>query len=655
MPHSPVERPSLAIGLLQAILKQNGISVAAMYANILWCERTGMAVYRIAKHVENQFGEWIFSPAAFPGFQPDSDSYLRLIFKKPVLASLGIKREQLPALLSRVRHEATDFIDATARGIVAQAPSIVGCSSTNATHVSSLALFKRIRELAPNIVTMMGGANCESIMGLTTHENFPWVDYVVSGEADGIIVDLVRAVLKEGREVGPARLPAGVFAPVHRTLDYAGLRENPPRVITVSLQGLPTPCYDDYFTTLKNAPVLGDVVHPGLPVEGSRGCWWGDKRQCTFCALNGGAIEYRNRPVAEVLKDLETLLDRHGVKRLAFADNILNPGWFTSLFPKLAELNRPYTISCETTPNLTKDQIRIMAEAGVKWVQPGIESMDPEILILLNKGTKAWRNVRFLKWCLYYGIYVYWFLLDRVPAQDNSWYARTRELIPSLHHLSPPVLLNPILFCRFSMYHAKPDRFGLHLEPFPGYRCTYPLSQGELSMLAYHFINGEGSAEKLNDSDPEVDDPLERKALIDDLVEWTRLFRSEQRPVLRTTDTGTELHVRDTRPVAVEESFCLSGEERAVYLACEDGIRPELLYARLSEEGVPATAAKEIVSDLVERRLLLLIDNHLMSLGIPEPLTEVPNNVQQSCGWIDDALYDALMYVTGRQESQSSS
>ncbi len=641
MPHTPVERPSLAVGLLQAVLERDGISTGAIYANILWCEKTGLHLYNFARHGENQFGDWIFSEVAFPEFKPDPQAYLRLIFSEPVLRRLRITKGELPQFVADVRGRARHFIDEIAGQIVDASPSIVGCSSTYAAHVSSLALLRRIRELAPHIVTMMGGANCESVMGLTTHEHFPWVDYVVSGEADGIIADLVKAIRHDGRHVGLAELPRGVFAPIHRIRGYAAIRGNPPRAVTEPLANMPTPNYDDYFEALNNAPMLGQIVHPGMPVEGSRGCWWGAKRQCVFCGLNGASMKFRHRPPEEVLNDLNSLRERYGVNQFGFTDNILNPQWFMSLFPRLRELEAPFSIACETSPALTKRQISIMTDAGVNWLQPGMESLHPGTLALLNKGTKAWLNVRFLKWCLYYGIYVYWFLLDDVPGQDDEWYSETQKLIPALYHLSPPRLFNSVLFARHSMYHTDPDRYGLRLTPSPGYSVTYPLSEERLKTIAYLFINERPGMEDQKNEIREI----RRKALLDVLVEWTRLFHSNDRPVLQVSDTGTELHVRDTRPATAEQSFRLSASERTIYLACEDGIRPETLHRQLSAEGRSKSEIEDATISLRDRRLLVYLDNHLLSLGTPEPLRAVPQTIRHSCGHIDEALYDALLYL----------
>ena len=41
----------------------------------------------------------------------------------------------------------------------------------------------------------MGGANCEGEMGVETLRAFPFVDCVVSGEADAIFADMCRCSL----------------------------------------------------------------------------------------------------------------------------------------------------------------------------------------------------------------------------------------------------------------------------------------------------------------------------------------------------------------------------------------------------------------------------------------------------------------------------
>jgi hypothetical protein len=121
-------------------------------------------------------GEWTFSEAAFSNFNPNHEEYFSLV-------SLGKSQQKI---LWKIRESATKFIDKLAQQVVNMQPKIVSCSSTFQQHCASLALLRRIRDLNPRITTVMGGANCESEMGLATHREFPWIDYVISGEGDNV-------------------------------------------------------------------------------------------------------------------------------------------------------------------------------------------------------------------------------------------------------------------------------------------------------------------------------------------------------------------------------------------------------------------------------------------------------------------------------------
>lgn len=641
MPYMPVERPSLALGILQAVLQHGGISVFTSCPNIQWCEQIGLLRYEFAQKAAKMFGEWTFALAAFPEFQPDGLDYYEELFGELTCRSLGIKPSDLAKILADWRSAASDFIDQTALRIVAESPRIVGSSSSFLAHVSSLALLKRVHELDPGIVTMLGGANCESTMGFTTHEKFPWVDYVVSGEADDLVVELVKGILEEGRDLSLERLPAGVIAPIHRDLGYNGMRDNPPRAVSDSFKSHPFPAYDDYFAALKASPVLSEVVRPGLPIEGSRGCWWGERRHCTFCSLNGASRKYRAKPPARIIDEIEALSNRYGTDSFGFADNIANMTWAQSLFPVLAKRTPLFCISCEVTPAIGRKHLAMMKQAGAHYLQPGIESLDTEILKLLNKATQSWQNVRFLKWCSYYGIYVSWWLLDDIPAADNGWYTRTATLCPSLSHFQPPRRLLRIVLSRFSAYHRHADRYRLDLEAHDSYSMIYPLSPEDLNGLAY-YLQDRTREQRWRGDNGESERSLERKALVDAVVQWNGLFDSPSRPVLETHDNGTEIHVRDTRPCAEKDRFILRCEDRDVYRACEDGIGVERLYRRMRERAISTSRMDRIVENLVRDKVLLLIDNHLLSLGIPQPCSELPRGQQFPCGMANKSLYMAI-------------
>jgi len=172
MPFGAVERPAIGLSILHASLKGTGISSTVRYANIEFAEKIGPDLYNAIAISPNEelLGEWCFSGVAFPDYRPDHETYLEEIngifdhygFRLFKLYQGGVDVKK--ALLG-VRTKAESFVDEIAGKVVSQNPRIVGCSSTFQQHTASLALLRRIKELAPQIITILGGANCEGSMG----------------------------------------------------------------------------------------------------------------------------------------------------------------------------------------------------------------------------------------------------------------------------------------------------------------------------------------------------------------------------------------------------------------------------------------------------------------------------------------------------------
>jgi len=208
MPYAAIERPSIALGLLTAELRAAGIDVQARYACLDFAARAGLHAYDavLGSKTSLFIGEWTFAAAAFPEMSAVDDDYLGVCAEE--IAKSRARGVDPRELLLHLREEAARFVADVADEIVVQRPRIVGCTSTFQQHAASLALLRAVRERDPSIVTTIGGTNCESAMGMATRRAFPWVDFVVSGEADEIIVPFVRDVLANGRDVIP---PPGVI------------------------------------------------------------------------------------------------------------------------------------------------------------------------------------------------------------------------------------------------------------------------------------------------------------------------------------------------------------------------------------------------------------------------------------------------------------
>jgi magnesium-protoporphyrin IX monomethyl ester (oxidative) cyclase len=624
MPYASVERPSPALGTLQACLQGAGILARSLYGNLRFADAIGLQGYESinASAIANRIGEWTFAAAAFP----DAD-----LLPQAYLDTLSAILGEPPALteqLLRVRELADAFVDEMAQAVLAHRPRIVGCSSVFQQQCASLALLRRVRALDPSVVTMLGGGNCEGEMGWVAHQSFDWLDFVVSGEADELLAPLCRAVLDGGRDVPAPILGPGVFAPVHRNIDHAPAPPEHALYARVRrMDSVPTPVYDDYFGELDRTRFKRQVV-PGIAVETARGCWWGEKHHCSFCGISDSGMAFRAKRPEQVVDELDALSARYGVHRFMTVDNIIEPSYFKSLMPALIAADRGYALFYQTKANLKRHQVARLAEAGVHWIQPGIESLDDRVLPLLQKGANAAINLQLIKWARNYGIWLLWNMLFGAPGEDDAWYGEIADWLPLIYHLQPPAAatLTAIRYNRFSPYFEQAEQFGLDLVPDWAYRHTYPHDADRRSRQAYYFVDKRDVA---NSARPWTRPGV--RAVNERIREWTELFIDRESapmpvmradaPVLAATASGERLVITDTRPCAVAGHHILDPLETRIYRACDATTSAGALVSAFERAGagVPAAQVEDILAGFAERKLVHAFGDLVLGLAVDAP------------------------------------
>ncbi|MFB9515010.1 RiPP maturation radical SAM protein 1, partial [Streptomyces purpureus] len=209
--------------------------------------------------------------------------------------------------------------------------------------------------------------------------------------------------------------------------------------------------------------------------------------------------------------------------------------------------------------------------AGVRSVQPGIESLSTEGLRLLKKGATAYQNVRFLLGCAEFGVLPVWNILTDYPNETPESMLTQIDLVPSLSHLEPPD--NDILtvhFDRFSPYVEYPDSYGLSLSrPLPGYRHVYPqLSDEDLWNIAYHF-EGEFPQDERNAG---------IRRLLAARVSLWRAHHDEARFSYRLGFDSVALH--DHRPGLPTRDTVLTGDDARLFRVLIGGARHRDIQSR---------------------------------------------------------------------------
>ncbi len=474
MPFSSPHYPNLALGLLQAILNDAGMGCRTRYFSLDYIEHAalGPGEYDVLDDVAiyaAQAGEWAFAPAADPSLDVDDVSFLTEVLQRDFPASYN---STLVLALLTARAGAAAFIERCYASVDWAGVGVLGFTSSFQQTMASLALARLVKERHPGIVIVMGGANCQEAMGEALLEGYPCLDAVCTGEGEAALPALVRAVM-DGRA-------------------YDGIPGIATRLVPATaparteLAGLPYPDFDAFFD--QRAALPATLAYPPAVVfETARGCWWGAKHHCTFCGLNGTSMAYRSKSQARAFAELDHLVTRHGCSDVANADNILDMAYFKQFLPELAASRHNLLIYYETKANLRPGHIALLARAGVRKIQAGIESLDTRLLTLMKKGTTALQNVQTLKWAAHHGVYVEWLALHGFPGETAGDYARIDALLPALSHLQPPSGFIRVRADRFSPCFDRPAEFGVTLRPLPAYAHIYSGDASLRHRLGYHF------------------------------------------------------------------------------------------------------------------------------------------------------------------------
>jgi ribosomal peptide maturation radical SAM protein 1 len=602
MPFVTAHRPSIQLGLLKPIAESFGFPTETFHLTVEFADQIGLDLYeQLCEHREALVGDWLFSVAAFGQDAPDPSGKLFLDDFDAQAQRIATQAGGDVARLCEVREvEVPRYIERLIELVDWSRFAIVGFTSTFQQNAASFALAAAIKRRWPHVTTLFGGANFEGAMGHELVRAVDAVDLAVSGEADMAFSQLLVG-LSQGAD--PASVP-GVLA--HRDGAVAAGGTPPP---FERLDELPVPDYQEYFDRAERLGILARTGrrNVALPFESARGCWWGAKRHCTFCGLNGNTMAFRTKQPQRVVDELALLAERHRSFAFVAVDNILEPSYLDDLFPALAATRSTYELFYEVKANLSPAQLRAMRAAGVRHIQPGIESLSSRVLGLMRKGTRASTNVNLLRWARHYDIYVTWNLLWGFPGESEEDYREQADLMRALVHLQAPSGGGRIWMERFSPIFSDREAFpATRVEPNRSYRYVYP-STVDLDEVAYFFDH------ELEGTLP--DDAYHETAKI--LLAWSDAWRGETRPTLRLWRSPGLIQIDDTRDPESPGTHTFHGRLAALYLACFDQARkPAEAGARA---GLPHSteAVEAALDEFVARGLMMRDGNLFLSLAVP--------------------------------------
>ena len=425
-PFAGIDRPALGVHLLQAEAKRAGFDVTILYANLLFAQYIGTSAYNVICYASaaNLIGESCFRSAAFGYLPPwDSEANGEAHFKR-VNNRLALDFDAL----RNIQEIAPQWCDEFAKAVARYSFRIVGCTTTFEQTCASVAFLNRIKGRKPDIITILGGANCEGDMAQGIMSLGADIDYIFSGESEASFVSFLQSV-------DSGTLPSERI--VHSSPNYR-------------LDDIAVPSFQSFYDQLQTTFPDFDSQKTWLPYENSRGCWWGEKHHCTFCGLNGESMPFRQKTPGTVIRELSSLTAIHASKKVLMVDNIMPHSYFSSVLPRVAAEVPGLHIFYEQKANLMLSKIELLKQAGVAVIQPGIEALSTPLLKLMKKGVRASQNLALLRYARSVELGVNWNMLFGFPDDKADWYESALTIMPYIAHLQPPMGFYKLSIDRFS-------------------------------------------------------------------------------------------------------------------------------------------------------------------------------------------------------------
>jgi ribosomal peptide maturation radical SAM protein 1 len=510
MPWASLDFPGLGPCLIRSILNRDGIPCDIIYGNMIFLKLIGSDPW-----VERQLMKLPICEVAFTPYYFDMSAKTAADHLYRYVSALSSTPEAHPfEKFEKIVDCAGETLDRLFSEIPWEAYDVIAFSVMMQQTVASLALAKRIKDAYPHLSIIFGGPNTSFPMGEEMMRSFPEIDFVLEGEADGTITQLIDEIRSEEPNFAiPGLLRRDTAGKVIRYGPAAPFHD---------LGNQPVPDFQPFFQQLESLELTH--VQPTLQIETARGCWWGEKHHCTFCGIDDTVMKFRSKTERQVLEEILSLSELHQTTEFFVVDSIINYRFFNTLLPRLGkmrdELNYDFSFFFESKSNLRRDQVQTFRYAGVNAVQPGIESFNDHILHLMDKGTTAARQIQCLKFLAENRIIANWNMIYQNQFEEAEDYRELVNIIPSLHHLPPlhPDGFVPLQLNRFAPNHESPEKYGIsNLRPKPHYEVVFPKEGIDLGRLAFYF-----------DFDAREQSDLELKELYKELEDaldiWGRCF-----------------------------------------------------------------------------------------------------------------------------------
>ncbi|MFN2367681.1 MAG: radical SAM protein, partial [Desulfurivibrionaceae bacterium] len=343
-------------------------------------------------------------------------------------------------------------------------PAFAGFSCTTSSFLDGVRIAEMVKAELAGVRTVFGGVHV-SAMQEKVLEDFPVVDFVVVGEGEETLTELLRA--------GNSK-PAGVV--------YNGYRQT-----RLELDSLPFPAYEKLagYPDAYMLPIFNYPKAPNTSCISSRGCPYA----CSYCDRSVFRRNFRYNSAEYLYGHLRYLKERFGIRHINFYDDqfTFNRERVVDFTTMMIEQPLGMTFNCAVrAEHIDFDLLKLMKKAGCWMISLGIETGDPDLLAQHRQNADLDMLAEKIRLIKKAGIRVKGLLMMGLPGETESSIRKSMDYVFSL----------PI------------DDFNLaKFTPFPGspiYQNIHELGEFEeewekMDCMSFRFIPHGMSRERLEE------------------------------------------------------------------------------------------------------------------------------------------------------------
>ncbi|MBU0673138.1 MAG: B12-binding domain-containing radical SAM protein [Proteobacteria bacterium] len=301
-------------------------------------------------------------------------------------------------------------------------PAMIGFSCTTSSFLDGVRIARQAKAALPGLKTVFGGVHVSALReGLL--DSFPEVDFIVVGEGEQVLTELVIAETSE-----PEGIPGLIYRDRTNTPVFTGFRKT-----FLDLDTLPYPAYeklagypDSYMLPIFNYPKA-----PNSSCISSRGCPYA----CSYCDRSVFRRSFRYNSAEYLYGHLSYLRDRFKIRHINFYDdqftfNRQRVEDFTRMM-----IDRPLgmTFNCAVrAEHIDFDLLKTMKKAGCWMISLGIETGDENLLAQHRQNADLGMLAEKIRLIHKAGIRTKGLLMMGLPGESEQSIQRSMEYVFSL-------------------------------------------------------------------------------------------------------------------------------------------------------------------------------------------------------------------------------